>query len=101
VSPLYLIAVFIALVLNVFGHVTRPWCNVVLRLLKKLLEYALPTGENDLPYRNAFLKAFPLDVRAVRKTFDLEAETTIYASCPKCCCTYKPTWDGKVFVYPP
>ncbi|KAG1844676.1 hypothetical protein F4604DRAFT_1688992 [Suillus subluteus] len=40
-KPALLLAMFIALVLNILGHVTRPWCNAALGLLNLLLKTML------------------------------------------------------------
>ncbi|KAF9230555.1 hypothetical protein BU15DRAFT_69095 [Melanogaster broomeanus] len=39
----YLLALLITLILNIFGHVTRPWCNATLGLLNLLLGTMLGT----------------------------------------------------------
>ncbi|KAG1780880.1 hypothetical protein EV702DRAFT_1042593 [Suillus placidus] len=40
-NPTILLTMLIALILNVFGHITRPWCNAVLGLLNLLLKTTL------------------------------------------------------------
>ncbi|KAG1736388.1 uncharacterized protein EDB91DRAFT_1083356 [Suillus paluster] len=55
-TPAILLTMLIALILNVFGHVTRPWCNAVLGLLNLLLETTL--GKTNY-----------LDVRYLHKMF--------------------------------
>ncbi|KAG2073510.1 hypothetical protein BDR04DRAFT_1116385 [Suillus decipiens] len=76
-----LLTMLIALILNVFGHVTRPWCNAVLGLLNLLLETTL--GKSTGP-------AIPSDIRTVRKKFDLEPITQMFATCIRCSSTYPP-----------
>lgn len=95
-----LLAAFIALVLNVFGNVTRSWCNTTLRLLAILLGLAFSKDGDPTVREQNLLDNFPRDIRTVRKVFDLEAKTTIYATCPQCLCTYAPEVRGKVNVYP-
>ncbi|KAH7906576.1 hypothetical protein BJ138DRAFT_978118, partial [Hygrophoropsis aurantiaca] len=100
-NPLLVVAAFIVLVLNVFGHLTRPWCNVTLGLLKLLLTAAFSSVKDDtLDHEKALLETFPKDVRTVRKLFDLEAKTLVYATCPRCSATYKPEQKGRVLEYP-
>ncbi|KIJ10609.1 hypothetical protein PAXINDRAFT_45471, partial [Paxillus involutus ATCC 200175] len=86
-----LLSMFVALILNVFGHVTRPWCNTTLALLNILLKRAFhndthstttPTVQPD--------NVIPRDIRTVRTKFELEPITKIYATCIRCCCTYAP-----------
>lgn len=81
----------IALVLNVFGHVTRPWCNAVLGLLNLLLETTL--GKSIGP-------TIPCDIRTIRKKFDLDPITQMFATCTRCSCTYPPTTTKKKSPYP-
>jgi hypothetical protein len=44
---------------------------------------------------------FPKDLRRVRCLFDMEAQTTVLATCPKCFAAYFPEKQGKILVYPP
>lgn len=81
----------IALILNVFGHVTRPWCNAVLGLLNLLLETTL--GKSTCP-------TIPSDIRTVRKKFDLDPVTQTFATCTRCSCTYPPAPTRKKSPYP-
>ncbi|KAF9231263.1 hypothetical protein BU15DRAFT_16399, partial [Melanogaster broomeanus] len=90
-NPTILLSMLIALILNVFGHVTRPWCNATLALLNILLKTATrnsthlkttPTKQLD--------DAIPCDIRTVRSKFELEPITKVYATCLRCCCTYAP-----------
>ncbi|KAH7904022.1 hypothetical protein BJ138DRAFT_973152, partial [Hygrophoropsis aurantiaca] len=99
-NPLVVLAVFIALVLNVFGHLTRPWCNVTLRLLQMMLKTAFTSGKEPSQTEKLVLTNFPRDIRTVRKIFDLEAKTVVYAACPRCSCTYKPTTQDNILIYP-
>ena len=80
-NPTILLSMLIALILNVFSHVTRPWCNTVLGLLNLLLETT--SRESNSP-------TIPCDIRTVRKKFDLDPVTRIFASCTRCSCTYAP-----------
>ncbi|KAH7918138.1 hypothetical protein BV22DRAFT_971213, partial [Leucogyrophana mollusca] len=100
-NPLTVVAAFIALVLNVFGHLTRPWCNTTLGLLALLLKAAFSIDKDGPSDRDQILlNDFPRDIRTVRKIFDLEAKTVVYAACPRCSYTYKPIERGGVLVYP-
>jgi hypothetical protein len=96
VHPLTLVSVFMVLLLNVFGRVTRPWCNAVLSLLKIILSHVFSETERE----KKILDHFPTDVRSVRKIFDLEASTIVYACCPVCSAVYKPKRKKKILVYP-
>jgi len=55
---------------------------------------------DDLPaYWQDLLSTFPRDVRTATTLFHLEAKATVYAACPKCHCTYKPTYKDGMPTY--
>jgi hypothetical protein len=57
-------------------------------------------GKNPIStYFVGLLHGFPRDIRTATSHFSLDAKATIYAACPKCHATYKPTLDGKIPVY--
>lgn len=93
---------FLVCVLNVFGHLARPSCNFALRVLRGLVQCALKGTNTSLTEsQERLLKKFPVDVRSVRNSFDIEPVITIYATCPKCSFTHKPLrTKSKVDVYP-
>ncbi|OBZ65836.1 hypothetical protein A0H81_14169 [Grifola frondosa] len=68
-SPLLLVAIFIALVLNILGHVSRPSCNLVLRMLKILLQSIFEEKGGPTQAESRILLNFPRDIRSVRKAF--------------------------------
>jgi len=78
---------FIALVLNILGHVTQPWCNAVLELLNLLLKTMLGDASEGHNESKGYI---PRDIRSVQKKFDLEAVTKTFATCARCSCTYPP-----------
>jgi len=92
---------FPVIVLNVFGHLARPLCNFALRILKCLLQCALENDGNLTDSHKRLLKDFPADIQSVHKAFDIEPTITIYAACPKCCFTHKPTHTKSgIDIYP-
>jgi hypothetical protein len=92
---------FLVIVLNVFGHLTRPSCNFALRILKCLVQCALQQDGHLSEPHERLLKDFPIDIRTVRRAFDIDPDITIYAVCPKCSFTHKPTQTRSgVDVYP-
>ncbi|GBE87778.1 hypothetical protein SCP_1200020 [Sparassis crispa] len=100
-DPLLLLAVFIVLILKLLSQVLRTTCNFALQMLKVLLDTALRQGTRSLSYREEqILDHFPRDIRGVRKAFDLEAVVIVYATCPSCCCTYAPSYQDDIPVYP-
>ena len=100
--PLVGIAIFLVIVLNLFGHLTRPGCNFALRVLQVLVRCALEDNGNLSRRHKLVIDHFPTDIRTVRKVFDLDPELIIYATCPRCCYTHPPTFtkDSKVANYP-
>lgn len=58
----------------------------MLRMLYALADRCMTESPE---YKEKILKSFPVDMRTVRKLFDIGAETTTYASCPSCACLYK------------
>ena len=102
VNPLVVIAMFLALILNVFGGLSQRWSKVSLSVLKVMIQTAWSTSQRKPTAREEhLLKFFPEDIRTVRKAFDMEAKTTTYATCPKCFALYEPDVQGELLVYPP
>ncbi|TDL24061.1 hypothetical protein BD410DRAFT_706385, partial [Rickenella mellea] len=98
-DPTAVLLIFIVLIMNLFGHVAHRMCNVLVKLLKRLLMSALKVEtEADLP--KSIRGSVPNDIRTIRKIFDMEAKMTVYATCPKCCCTYAPENQDGTLVYP-
>ena len=91
----------IILVLNIFGHITRPWCNALLGLLNLLLstilgDLTVETGKSAQS-GGGYL---PSNICMVQKKFDLDPSTHTYAIYPCCCCTYPPDGGRGWMVYP-
>jgi|SRR5882762_7984316 hypothetical protein len=101
-NPLIVISMFLVVVLSVFGHVARPSCNFALRMLKCVVQCALQQGEGQpTNSQERLLKDFPTDIRSVRRAFDIDPTIVIYAACPKCSFTHKPTrTTSGIDVYP-
>jgi hypothetical protein len=99
-NPTILLSMVITLILNVFGHITRPWCNALLGLLNLLLTTILgdPTVETGKSAQSGggYLSS---DIRTVRKKFDLEPSAHTYATCPRCC-MYPPSGGRGQGVHP-
>ena len=94
----------IVLVLNIFGQITRPWCNMLLGLLNLLLttilgESTTEIGENTQS-RGGESVHLPSDICMVHKKFDLDPSTHTYAIYPFFCCTYSTIEKGKWSAYP-
>ncbi len=101
--PLSVVAIFIVLVLHVFGHLSHSYCNMTLRLLKIMLQASFGDINNDKgisKHGHRIIQSFPQDIRTVHKAFDLDADLIVYACCPKCCCLYAPEDDDGVLMYP-
>lgn len=88
-------------------------CHVILGLSRRgcywlfcMTHYLVQTvilkalGDNPLSaYFQGILSDFPRDIRTATANFHLESKATIYAACPKCHNTYKPTFEGAIPVY--
>lgn len=95
-----LLACLNVLVLSLFGHVTNRWCNFSLKMMHTILQEAYSDKRELTPREVKILENFPHDIRTVRKAFGIEAKTTTYAACPKCNCTYAPSIEGDLAIYP-
>jgi hypothetical protein len=71
-------------------------------MLHVLLIASFNSNKNGLinAREQRILNSFPRDIRTVRKVFDLEAETMVFASCPRCCALHKPLPRGSLLEYP-
>jgi hypothetical protein len=87
-------------------------CHVVLGLPRRgcvwlfsMAQYIIQTTtqylyRDDLPpYWREVLGTFPRDVRTATTQFHLEAKATVYAACPRCHCTYEPTYKDGIATY--
>lgn len=97
---------FIVIVLNLIGQVPQKSCNWVLQTCRILVSSALEDEQGVLsPAYEKLMKDFPTDFRSVRRNFDLEPNTVIYATCPRCCFTHAPTMkrmkNSTIAIYPP
>ena len=88
-NPLIAIAMFLVIVLNLFGHLAQPGCNFALQVLQVLVRCALEQDRNLSPRHKSVIDNFPTDIRTVRKAFQLDPDIIVYATCPKCCCTHQ------------
>ncbi|KIJ59536.1 hypothetical protein HYDPIDRAFT_68756, partial [Hydnomerulius pinastri MD-312] len=104
-NPVILLTLLIAVILNVFRHITHPWCNAALGLLNMLLKTILGTpahshaSSSQLP-SEAEHEYIPHDICTIHKKFDLEPATQTLAACVRCSCTYVPVAKGKITTYP-
>lgn len=106
-NPLILLTLLIAIILNVFGKLTRPWSNATLELLNLVLKTALgsPGGSNicaPLTFHQSVTEPdyIPCDICSVHKKINLEPSTRMHATCVQCSCTYPPIAKKKGTVYP-
>jgi hypothetical protein len=101
VNPVIVIAMFLALILNIFSGLSQKWSKVSLSILKVMIHTAWTSQRQPTAREVHLLRFFPEDICTVRKTFDMEAKTTVYATCPKCFTLYEPEVQEDVLVYPP
>lgn len=101
--PLVLMAMFLALVLQLLGGVARDMCNFTLRVLRVSTQTAFALRGPLDPLEQKILDDMPTNIRTVRAMFGLDPVVTDYATCPKCSMTYAPTFSPtapKVPIYP-
>ncbi|KAJ3833755.1 hypothetical protein F5878DRAFT_665383 [Lentinula raphanica] len=87
-----LIAFSMAFVARVMEGLGRRGSNFLLktaRLFGYSLTYLQQGGPNY--QQQAALSSIPDDVRGLEQKFNLDVETTVFAVCPRCNCTYEPT----------
>lgn len=103
-DPLVVVALFLALVLQVLGGVARKVCNLTLKLLKSFLELALGRDGRMLTKTDRDILAhFPSDIRTVRHLFGMDPTVVVWAACPSCSATYPPVHSSDrtpIPVYP-
>ncbi|OBZ68267.1 hypothetical protein A0H81_12046 [Grifola frondosa] len=86
---IYLSVLYIVLAMSLLAKLSRSLSNGLLRLLGLFLEDVWRDKGGPTPDEAAILDDFPKDIRSVRKAFDLEPTTIIWACCPKCSFTHR------------
>jgi hypothetical protein len=102
-DPIAQITMFIAVVCNVMIGVSRRFGDLILGLLTILLRWSFYDAANNLTFRQQdILKQIPLTLVTALKKFNLDSQTTTYAVCPDCHCTYHPRFlsGSDVPIYP-
>lgn len=98
VNPLIAILLYLVLVLSVLGRLSDSWSSFTLKILHFTIRGLV--ADYKVPIAERLVQQFPRDIRGVRDIFNLETKTVIYATCPTCCCTYEPSMQNGVPVYP-
>ncbi|KAJ3535310.1 hypothetical protein NM688_g6997 [Phlebia brevispora] len=96
-NPVTISALFMVVSINIMGGASRPLCNFILNCCVRILSLTMRGGHKGTAssltaFEERLLKEFPRDLRQVRNIFRLEPKITTYATCPKCCCLYPPTF---------
>ena len=82
---------FLAIACSVIIGVSRRFGDLILGLVSSLLKLAFRDSQGALNVKQSnILKQIPLTIETVMTKFALDGETTTYAVCPTCHCTYKP-----------
>ena len=84
---------FLALILQLVGGVSRGVCNFVLRTLKVFTETALRSRGPLTETEQTIVKNIPSDIRTVRRMFNLDPDVRELAACPTCSMTYEPRYS--------
>ncbi|KAJ3871047.1 hypothetical protein F5051DRAFT_341426, partial [Lentinula edodes] len=98
------IAYCITLVARVFERTAQCGATFLLKMLK-LFGYSFATlgGRSLSREQEAVLASIPESIERLEKKFNLDIECVPYAVCPKCSCTYTPSYPNNTPnpVYPP
>ncbi|KIJ52196.1 hypothetical protein M422DRAFT_79622, partial [Sphaerobolus stellatus SS14] len=101
-DPILVVAIFCVVLINVFSHVARNTCNLVLIFMKAMVETTLERVYPDgiFPrYEQAVLADFPHDIHSARLALNQEPTLIVFASCPAChyCHALQSRQDGQKF----
>lgn len=90
------------MVTHVLAGLERRFCNWLLRMAQYIIHTALSRAYEHvaIPLREKMLlQDMPRDIRSVRRKWDLEGKTVLYAACPSCHKLHKVVYEkGKPLV---
>lgn len=101
-EPLIQLSAFMIVVCHVILGFSRRGCYWLFSMTHYIIQTAYFNAVDRTtfpPYFRAILSGFPRDVRSATEKFHIAPKSTIYAVCPKCHATYKPTYDGALPIY--
>lgn len=101
--PLVRKSMFTTLASHLFGGSTHRASNFTLSAQKSLVHSTLARARGDkglTAQDEKIIASMPRDIRTVQSAFDLMPRTTIYASCPQCSFTHKPSYHSNIATYP-
>ena len=81
-----LYVMLMVMVLKVFTYISRNESNMLLGMIKALLEMAFAHSPGPI----AQLHNYPADIRTVEACLNLDSKYTLYAACPQCGCLHEP-----------
>ena len=94
-NPVALIAVLMAVTVHIILGVPRrggSWLFAMSRyLVEQTIRHTIGHGAVVPAFLLRLLKWIPDDIRSATDKFNLEAKATVYAVCPKCHSTWKPS----------
>lgn len=100
-NPALLLPMMIVMVLSAFYHVFHVGCNSTVVALLENLKIALSFDGSAMDsHKQRVVKAVPVDIRTVRKKFDVDAVTVTYAVCPACHRLFAPRMEDGIAHYP-
>lgn len=100
-KPIVQLAILMVVACHVILGVSRRGCHWLFSMCCYVVQTTLFAALGDNPisaYFQAILSGFPQDVRAATDKFNLDTKATVYAVCPKCHATYKPTYEGETLI---
>jgi hypothetical protein len=86
-SEVVQVSTFLIVFCCVVAGVSRRIGDFILGVISIILRLTLPTNDT----------AVPTSVRTVLSRFNLDGQTTLYAVCPACHCTYKPRTSTPIY----
>lgn len=93
---------FMVVACHVILGVSRRGCSWIFSMIEYIMQTMVHQFFGNDPISAFFrgiLSGVPHDIRTAAAQFDLEAKAIVYAACPKCHSTYKPTTDGTIPLY--
>ena len=100
-KPIVQLAILMVVACHVILGVSRRGCHWLFSMCCYVVQTTLFAALGDNPisaYFQAILSGFPQDIRAATDKFNLDTKATVYAVCPKCHATYKPTYEGETLI---
>lgn len=85
--------ILLVIIVRVLVDASLNHCNVIIGILNILVFAAFRVNTENLERSQVdVLSELPQSIREALSRFNLDSKTTVYAVCPKCHCTFSPTF---------